>query len=355
MEQIICKKCVCDKSDPDIIFDAHGHCNYCSQAQKALYEIYREKHNLNKWINRIKKDGKKYDCLIGLSGGVDSSIALVKLVKLGLKPLCFSVDNGWNKPEADENIMNLVEGLKVPFYRYTIDLKKFKELQGAFIKAGVENIEIPTDHILMAVSYELAKQYGIKWIISGGNVASESIMPPNWGYNARDLTHIKDIFKKMIGKRLTGLPVCGLLKWNIYKWWHGIKTFYLLDYLSYNRKKSEKILIREYGYKTCGGKHEENYFTWWFQNYYLFEKFGIDKRKPHYASLINSKQMTRKEAMDLLTDNPVYPRLGLEDKIWKYKRHNYNDYKTDEKLFNFISKIIKAIRKCKFTAIFKHQ
>lgn len=222
-----------DGSAQETVFDDKGTCNFCHQAQKALREIEAEKHKLPDIVEQIKKDGKgrSYDCLIGLSGGVDSSTVLHHAVKLGLRPLCFSVDNGWNDPRADENIMRLVEGLKVPFYRYTIDLKKFKELQSAFIKAGQINIEIPTDAVLMGVTYELADKYGIKWILSGGNVATESIMPASWGYNARDLVHIKDVYRKMTGKKLKGLPLCGLLKWNYYRWVKQIKILYLLDYI----------------------------------------------------------------------------------------------------------------------------
>jgi len=196
----------------------------------------------------------------------------------------------------------------------------------------------------MALSYQVASEYGIKWIFSGGNVASESIMPESWGYNARDLTHIKDIYSKTKSEKLKGLPMCGLLKWNYYHWVKHIRIFYLLDYLGYNRIKSEKMLMQKYGYQSCGDKHEENIFTRWFQSFYLFEKFGIDKRKAHYASLINAGQMTRNEAMFKLTANPVYPELGIEKKAMSYPRHSHNYYKKDEKIFNLISSIIKKLR-----------
>lgn len=333
-----------DQTAKEITFDADGKCNFCHQAQKSIREIEAEKHKLPEIIEQIKKDGGKYDVLIGLSGGVDSSTALHHLVKLGLKPLCYSIDNGYNDPKADENIMRLVEGLKVPFYRYTIDLAKFKELQSAFMRAGLVNIEIPTDHILMASSLEMASKYGIKWIISGGNVTTESIMPASWGYNARDLVHIKDVFKKMTGKSLSGLPVCGLLKWNWYKWVKGIKTFYLLDYLDYNREESIKLLEKEYGYKSYGEKHCESVFTQWFQNWYLFEKFGIDKRKAHLSSLINSGQMKRWDAVIETTKNPVFPLFGIEEKVKKYPKRSHYDFKTDEWLFNLISKFVKLWR-----------
>lgn len=331
-----------DKSASEITFDSDGVCNFCHQAQNELKSIEDNNIKLYPFVKGIKRDGKgkKYDCIIGLSGGVDSSYMLVKAVEMGLRPLCFSVDNGWNDPKADENIMRLVEGLKVPFYRYTIDLEKFRDLQSAFMIAGLPNLEIPTDHILMATTYEMADKYGIKWILSGGNVATESIMPASWGYNARDLVHIKDVYKKNTGKKLKGLPVCSLLKWNWYKWVKGIKTLYLLDYLGYNRGEAIKELEEKFGYKPYGEKHCESTFTWWFQNFYLFEKFGFDKRKAHLSSLINSGQMTREEALLELQKNPVYPQIGLEDRVMKYPKGRHEDYKMDnyDLIANFIRK-----------------
>ena len=287
----------------------------------------------------------KYDVLLGLSGGVDSSYTLHKLVEMGIKPLCYTIDNGWNTPESDENIMRLVEGMKVPFFRYTIDQEEFLALQGAFIVAGQKNIEIPTDHILMASAYKMADDYGIKTIISGGNWNTESIMPESWGYQPRDLRHIKDIFKIISRRKIKKLPTCGLWKLNYYKWWKKIKTVNFLDYFDYNREEATKILEKEYGYKRTGEKHCENLFTWWFQNYYLFEKFNIDKRKAHLSSLILSGQMTRDEALFQLTANPVYPDIGLNKLTMKYKKRSYKDFKTDERLWKFITILIQQLRK----------
>lgn len=333
-----------DISAREITFDENGICNFCHEAQKALKEINYVK-NIFHYSNHFKalKTNGEYDVLIGLSGGVDSSITLHQAVKYGLRPLCFSIDTGYNKPEADENIMRLVEGLKVPFHRYTIDLVKFKELQSAFMRAGVKNIEIPTDHVLMAASYEMAAKYGIKTILSGGNVATESIMPPSWGHNARDLKHIKAIYRRFKGKRLTGLPLCGLLKLNWYWWVKKIKVFYLLDYFDYNRATAEQLLIKLYGFKSTGDKHEENYFTWWFQNFYLFKKFGIDKRKAHLSSMVNSGQMTRECALEKLQKNPVYPELGIEAKVMKYPKHDHDEYPID-KWYGRISLLVKLFR-----------
>lgn len=363
--QTQCRTCVLDTSAKEIVFTETG-CNFCDAARVTLKEINYGK-NIFHYSNHFKalKTNGEYDVLIGLSGGVDSSITLHQAVKYGLRPLCFSIDTGYNKPEADENIMRLVESLKVPFYRYTIDLVKFKELQGAFMRAGVKNIEIPTDHVLMAASYEMAVKYGIRTILSGGNVATESIMPASWGHNARDLTHIKDIYRRFTGKKLTQygkpffnlyaahfpnegkaisygdpLPLCSIWKWNWYRWGRKIKVFYLLDYFDYNRAAAERLLIKTYGFKSTGEKHEENYFTWWFQNFYLFEKFGIDKRKAHLSSLIVSGQMSRKEALEVLQGSPVYPELGIEQRVLKYPRHDHEDYKMDQ-WYERIAKVVK--------------
>lgn len=328
-----------DTTAKEIVFDEEGRCNFCKEAEAAWLKV------IDQVGPSLPKHKGEYDVLIGLSGGVDSSYTLHKLIEWGLKPLAFSIDNGWNSKNADLNIMKLVEKLRVPFYRYTIDLKKFRELQAAFLKAGVPNLEIPTDHILMASSYEMAAKHGIKYIISGGNVATESIMPPSWGYNARDLRHIKAIYKKFTGKTLTGLPLCGLLKWNWYRWIKGIKIIYPLDWLSYNRNEAGKILSEKYGWEEVGEKHEESEFTKWFQNFYLFEKFGIDKRKAHYSSMIVSGQMTREEAMKRLEKNPEYPLLGLEQRAMKYPKGSHEDYPKDEKVYKLIGRIVKL---CKF-------
>jgi 7-cyano-7-deazaguanine synthase in queuosine biosynthesis len=328
-----------DSTAKEITFK-DGVCSFCDVAQKELEALKQSPP-----LPTLKQPNKKYDCILGLSGGVDSSMVLHKAMDLGLRPLCFSVDNGWQDPKAQENIMRMVEKLKVPFYRYTIDIDKFNELQAAFIKAGVPNIEIPTDHILLATTYEMAAKNGIKWILSGGNVETESIMPASWGYNARDLVHIKAIYKKFIGKKLKGLPVCSLLKFNYYKWVKGIKMLYLLDYTNYNRANSIKLLEKEYGYQDYGAKHEESVFTKWHINFYLYEKFGFDKRKAHLSSLINSGQMTREEALKELEKNPEYPKLGIEGKVMKYTKHSHDDYPKDENLYNFICKVVRLLPK----------
>lgn len=338
-----CRLCVMDSTDPDITFKS-GVCNHCRQVRKMEWERIHEKENLPKIIRQIKKDGlgKEYDVLIGLSGGVDSSLCLHYIMELGLRPLAFSIDNGWNTPQSDENIMRMVETLKVPFYRYTIDVEKFKELQTAFIYSQTPNIEIPTDHILMASTYEMAEKYEIKHIISGGNIATESIMPPSWGYNARDLKFIELVYKRFQKKKLEGLPTISFLTYLKSRFVLGIKIINLLDYYEYNRAEAINLLGEKYGWKNYGEKHEENEFTKWFQNCYLPQNFGIDKRKAHFSSMINSKQMTKEEAIAKLCEPFHFKEVFKLDGAFIPKSHK--DYPNHEWLWNFFTGLYKIIK-----------
>lgn len=338
-----CKKCVLDSTEvPDITFDQEGICSYCRQWERTAREIKASKSDLPWIYDSIRKEGsgKEYDVLLGLSGGVDSSTCLHYLVQNGIRPLCFSVDNGWNDPKADENIMRLVEGLKVPFFRYVLDLDKFKELQAAFLQAGVKNIEIPTDHVLMAATYEMAEKYGIKTIIGGGNHATEGILPESYGYQARDLKHIKAIYRKFIGKKLTGLPMISLPGYLYHRFIRGTRIVNLLDFYDYDRESSINLLSERYGYKPYGEKHCENTWTWWFQTFYLPTKWKLRKEKAHYSTLINSGQMTRSEALELLALAPVYPELGIEKRVLtQYPRKEYYEYPNSEKWWKLLSTI----------------
>jgi len=345
--QFICEKCVMDKTDPDIKFK-DGMCNYCLDYKAKENNRRAEKTNLQWIYHNLRRKGG-YDCLLGLSGGVDSSLCLHYLIENGIKPLTFSVDNGWNTPESDENVAKLVKKTRVPFYNFYceggINKDKFRELQMAFIKSGTKNIEIPTDHILMAVTYELARKHGIKYVVGGGNYQTESIMPKAWGYQAKDLTHIKSIYKRFTGKRLTGLPTISLPQYLKYRFINGIKVINLLDYYDYNREKAIDLLKEKYDYKPYGEKHCESVFTWWFQSYYLPKKFNIDKRKPHYSSMIQSGQMTRSEALELLKKSPEYPEIGLERFALKYEKKSYKDYPNSERAWNLLSRVYRYAKR----------
>lgn len=339
-----------DRTAPEIEFTDTG-CTFCDLAlkNKPDHRFIINGQDLSQELLRkeLKTNHEKYDVLLGLSGGVDSSYCLHLLKNMGVRVLCYSIDNHWQSPDAQENIMKMVEGLKVPFFRYVIDKEVFNELQQALLKAGVKNIEAATDHILFASTYEVAAKYGIKTVISGGNWATESIMPASWGEDPRDLYWLKSIYRKFNGKRLKNLPVLPLWKEQYYRLFKKIKFVRLLDYFSYNRDEAIKTLEREYQFTPYGEKHCENIFTWWHMNWYLYERFGIDKRKAHLSSLILSGQISRADALKELEKAPVYPALGIEEKVRKYPKREYKDYPNSEwvrKIVVLLYKYAKKVR-----------
>jgi len=255
------------------------------------------------------------------------------------------MDNGWNTKEADGNVMNLVERLKVPFRKIIVDLKEFGELQRAFMKANVMNIEIPTDHLLWALSYKLASDNKIKYIISGGNIATEGIMPESWSYNARDLRLIKSINKQFGKADLKKLPTMSLRKYLYYRFIKRIKIIELLDFYEYDREKAVELLKREYGYEPYGDKHCESIFTKWFQEEYLPRKFGIDKRKAHYSSLINSGQMTRDEAVEKLKEPIGLKIKQFENLFLWYDTREERTLPNSAFWWENLSKVFKLIKK----------
>jgi hypothetical protein len=338
----ICKKCLMDDSIKGVSIGEDGVCNLCKTWERIEERRMKETEKLPAIYEKLKKG-----FIIGLSGGVDSSSCLdLLVVGKGIRPkLAFSMDNGWNNPLADENVKRLIDHFKIPFYKYNINLDRFKELQQAFLESGVPNIEIPTDHILMAVSYEMAVKNKVKYIVGGGNHASEGIMPESWSYRSGDLKQMRAIYKKFTGKRLRGLPTCGLLKFNYYKWIRGIKVVNLLDYyIEYNKENSKNILEMAYGWQDYGGKHEESIYTQWFQNCYLPVKFKIDKRVAHYSSLINSGQISREAAIKKLEEPLTFkPIISVED-FMKYPIHSHSDYPNNQKLYDFLCKVVRFIR-----------
>lgn len=338
-----------DISAKELFLDEKGICNFCYQYVEIEKERRAKKlHPGLAWtLHNLRKAGekKRYDCILGLSGGVDSSMCLHYLVaENGIRPLCFSVDNGWNDKRADENIMRMVEKLKVPFFKKILDLKEFSDLQIAFIRAGVMNIEIPTDHVLMAMSYKMAVENDVKFIVNGGNLATEGIMPESYGYQPRDLRHIKAIFKKFMGRKLKNLPTISLPQYIYYRFVKGIRIIQPLDFYEYNRNKSIELLKKEYGYQSYGEKHEESHFTKWYQNFYLPAKFKIDKRRAHFSSMINSGQMTRQEALAKLATPIEYPKLGIEDRVLAYPIHSHFDYPTNLWLWNLLSNFYRFLK-----------
>lgn len=339
-----------DQSDPGIVIDKNGVCDYC----KAADERKKIDHSFVELVHQIVAAGrgKKYDCLIGLSGGVDSSTVAHLVNQLGLKPLAIIFDNGWNTKIAGDNIKNIITKLKLPYLIYQPPAS-YRELQVTFLGAGVSNAEIPTDHVLVALLYRTALKNKIKYIISGGNTATEGTMPEAWSYSSKDLFHIKQIYKKFAGKQLRGVPTMNLLQYIYCR--AKIKTINLLDYQNYNQKEAKKMLAREYDWQDYGNKHCENVYTRWYQQYYLPVKFGIDKRKAHLSSLIQSRQMTREEALEELKkvlvdeDSPrVMAEFGFSmpafQQLMKLPPIPHMNYPNHKWLWDLASKIYRSIK-----------
>ncbi|MCB1738542.1 MAG: N-acetyl sugar amidotransferase [Gammaproteobacteria bacterium] len=316
----ICKRCVMDTSVADIEFDVHGECNYCRAASARLErELYvGDDHGakLAALIGEIKREGvgKPYDCIIGVSGGVDSSYTayLVKR-KYGLRPLAIHFDNGWNSELAVQNIERLLNSLEIDLHTHVVDWDEFKDLQLSFLKASVANCEIPTDHAIVALMYRMADKHGVRHIISGGNLATESIMPDVWMHDAKDLRFIRAIQRRFGNRRLKSTPLMGYAKLAWYVLMRRIRYVGILNYVDFNKDEATRILEEELGWRKYQAKHFESIYTRFFQGYLLPKKFNMDKRRPHLSSMIVSGQITRDEALAELAGEPYDPKIAADD------------------------------------------
>lgn len=299
-----CKRCVMDTTDPDITFDAIGNCNHCSSFITHLATersiITQQKNNLNSIISNIKSAGKnnEFDCIVGISGGVDSCYTAYLCKELGLKPLLLHLDNGWNSEIAVRNIHHLAQRLELPYMSYVLDWEEFKQIQLAFLKSSIVDLEMPTDLAIPGALYEIAAKHKITYIISGGNYASEGILPIKWGYHVKkDLKLYKHIVKKHGTIRRKKTPATGYLSEIYYKFFKGIKTIYLLNYIDYDKEAAKKLLMEQFEWKDYGGKHHESRFTAFWQSYLLPEKFNIDYRKATLSTQICFGHETREAAL----------------------------------------------------------
>ncbi len=323
-EYQICTRCIMDTSDPDITFDQNGYCNHCTQAliklnkNKFANDDERLKH-LNRIINKIKKSGKnkKYDCIIGLSGGVDSSyLAYIVVKKLGLRPLAVHVDNGWNSELSVKNIENIVKKLGIDLYTYVIDWEEFKDLQRAYLKASVIDIEVLSDNAIVIAIHKLLKKYKLKYFLIGYNYQTESIMPASWLYsNKFDSLNIKSIYKKFgTGLKLKTYPLLSFWEYIVYRFFDKSRSINILDLFPYNKQDAINILHKELDWQDYGGKHYESKITKIYQGYILPKKFNIDKRRAHLSSLFVSGQISREEALEKIKEN-LYEEKELKEDI----------------------------------------
>lgn len=322
-----CTACVMDTTDPWISFDEAGQCNHCRGFETDFRPYWKPNEQgwreLQPILAEIKASGagKPYDCIIGLSGGVDSSYLAVKLVEWGLRPLVVHVDAGWNSELAVKNIEEIVSRLNLDLITHVVNWEDMKNLHLAFLRSQVANQDIPQDHAFFAALYRYAIRSGIKYVINGTNFATESILPQAWGYDAMDARHLKAIHRQFGTRKLVDYPIINA--WQYYVYFPRVlkmKVVSPLNLIPYVKSEAVDLLEKRYGWRYYGGKHYESRWTRFHQAHYLPAKFGYDKRKAHLASLIVSGQMTKEEALSEL-ERPLYTDNELaEDKVFVAKK-----------------------------------
>lgn len=305
----VCTRCVMDTSDPQISFDSDGYCNHCTSAFNRMASIWvgrgaTNDQRLEAMFARIKEQtaGNKYDGILGLSGGIDSSYVALLAHRYGLKPLAVHVDAGWNSDEAVSNIHSLVSNLDLDLVTIVIDWQEMRDLQVAYLKSGLPNQDVPQDHAFFASLYKIAAEKKINRVISGGNFSTESILPTSWGYDAMDGKHLRSVYKKHGSGKLKTYPTISLPDfWGRNVILRGLKVESPLNQIHYNKDSAKLELQQQISWSDYGGKHRESRFTEFFQHYFLPERFGYDKRKAHLSSLIVSGEITRETALDELS------------------------------------------------------
>jgi N-acetyl sugar amidotransferase len=320
----ICAKCVMDTTDPDITFNFEGVCNHCTHYDKQMNQLPKGKQAqvmLDDLIFRIKKDGKskEYDCVIGLSGGVDSTyVAYLVKEKFGLRPLAVHLDNGWNSELSVINMENIVKKLDIDLYTHVIDWEEFKDIQLSFLKSSTPDSEVPSDHAIFSVLRQIAKKYKIKHVINGINVKTESHHALSWSQGHSDFGYIKGVQKMFGTKKIKTFPHGNRL--TIIEDIFSEKWINILNYIDYDKNEAKQIITEKLNWKDYGGKHYESIYTKFFQGYILPQKFGYDKRKMHLSSLICAGGYTREEALNELKQPPYPIQEQLDDKEYLIKK-----------------------------------
>jgi N-acetyl sugar amidotransferase len=302
-EPRVCTRCVLDTRDyPGLDFDDAGLCNVCRTYdeihRRTVYHGDEGQRRLQAMIDEVKSwgRGRAYDCLIGVSGGVDSTYLAYLAKQSGLRPLVLHVDNGWDAELAVGNIEQIVRRLGLDLYTHVVDWDEMRDLQLAFLKASVVDIDVPTDNTYIASIYKIARKFGIRHVITGHNTATEGWLPPNFNHYKYDMLNIRAIHRRFGQRRLKTLPLIGPFGLWANARVRGIKTHSPLDFVDYNKAKAKALIASELGWRDYGSKHFENVFTRFYQGYILPEKFGVDKRRAHLSTLICSRQITRAEA-----------------------------------------------------------
>lgn len=331
--KIVCARCVMDNiQDPDFQVDEKGVCCYCHQSDaqrdrlpKTLEESERRVANLVQKIKNAGK-GKEYDCVLGISGGVDSSYTAHLAAVHQLRPLVVHLDNGWNSEIAVSNIKNLLDACKFDLYTIVIDWEEFRDLQRSFFKASVIDIELLTDHAMYAAIYQIARKESIAYSLVGCNSATETHLPATWNWYKNDLKNIRAIQRKFGSVPIKTLPTMSFWSRLIYDKFGGFcKPQAILEDTIYRRDQSIALLTEKYGYRSYGNKHFESVFTKFYQAYVLPEKFGIDKRKSHLSSMVCNGEVTRAEALAILESPPYNPDELRQDKAFVLKKLGFSE------------------------------
>ena len=317
-------------ADPDIKFDKDGVCNYYHDYQKAVAEHVKKgelgKQALDKIVEQIKEagKGKPYDCIMGLSGGVDSTYVAYLCKQYGLRPLAVHLDNGWNSELAVMNIESIVNKCGFDLHTLVIDWEEFKDIQLSYLKASVVDIEVPTDHAISAVVLKLALKHNIKYSLSGFNVSTEFVMPRTWNFHKSDHINLLDIHKKFGTKKIKTFPLNDtVLKKRVN--FAKINRLDILNYGDYDKQAAKNIITKDLGWRDYGGKHYESLFTKFYQAYILPEKFKIDKRKAHLSTMIFSEQITKQKALAEL-QQPLYtPEVFEREKDFLLKKFSLTE------------------------------
>lgn len=340
----VCRRCILDENIPNIVYDENGYCNYCSdyldQKNNLTSYDYKNSEYFDSMINKIKRSKPTneygYNCVVGVSGGVDSSYVLHHAVKSGLKPLAVHMDNNWNSELAQSNISNLVTGLGVDLYTYVIDWIEYKELMKAFFKADVLDIELLYDNALAAVNLMVAKKFNIKYILTGQNIATEGISLPNgWNWFKYDSKNIRYIARKFGNVGIKSFPLYSSNDYFRSSFFLKIKSIPYLDYLDFKKKDAIEILKENYSYVPYPYKHYESVFTRFYQGYILPNKFNVDKRKIHLAALVVNGEMSRQDALSMLSEDPYPDKFDKKrDILYFLKKMEW----TNEELAQYISR-----------------
>lgn len=328
----ICVRCVMDTSAPELVFDDAGVCNECRRAEGLLALLPQTEAEANARLEataakvRAKAAKHEYDCVVGLSGGVDSSYVALLAGQLGLRTLAVHFDNGWNSEIAVSNIHELCESFGLDLITYVINWDEFRDLQRSFLLASVVDVELVTDHAIFAAMLQLARQHDIPFILSGMNLATEAIMPTAWAWWKQDHRNIKAIHDRFGSVPLETFPLCGPFRWAALRYTPLGPTYVeLLNSVVYRRGSAEETLARESGWRSYGGKHHESVFTRFYQCVLLPEKFGIDKRRAHLSSLIMNGETTRADALAELERPPIDPIERDEELAYVCKKLGFDE------------------------------